>query len=629
MRARTWSLTGSAILAVVLLAAPVVTGTGTYQLGQSEYVLSMVLVAIGFNIATGYAGQLTLGPGATFLTAAYACAVFANELPGHASLWLMGLIGIAAAVLLGLLMAMPALRVGGFYLAIVTLFMALVLPEVFTNVSWAGGQQGISLVSNLDFVQNITGLGLYEICAAVVLVTVFATWIMLKSKLGRRLLALRTGDQLTASVGVRTYSSKIMAFCISSIPAGLGGALYVYSQQFVSPTSADASTSIYLVAACILGGLGTLWGPVIGTILLLEVQLHLGGLQEYLSIVFGAILLLCTLAFPRGLVGLASRLIPQAARKPSTAPFGAPAADDRAQPHPDRGADALVVSDIACRYGGVTALDGVSLRVMPGTVHALIGSNGSGKTTLLNAISGFTRAQAGTVVLGPTGLHGSAPAKIARLGISRTFQTPKLMTSETVLDNVILAADASTPGTALESMLRLPRGRSSDARAKKAALQALRDLGLLETASVLAESVPHGSMRLIEVARCIAAGPRVVLLDEPAAGLTAKELAALRDSIRRTASQGVGVLLVEHNTSFVFDIADEVTVLHQGRVIASGTPADIVTHEEVIAAYLGNGPATRRAIERSATGARGRAGARDGLGHDGMVREGIAATEAE
>jgi branched-chain amino acid transport system permease protein len=624
MRARTWSLTGSAILAVILLAGPVVTGSGTYQLGQSEYVLSMVLVAIGFNIATGYAGQLTLGPGATFLTGAYACAVFANELPGQASLWLLCLIGVAAAVLLGLVMAMPALRVGGFYLAIVTLFMALVLPEIFTNLSWAGGQQGISLISNSDFVQNITGLGLYEICASVVLVTVFATWSMLRSKLGRRLLALRTGDELTASVGVRTYSSKILAFCISSIPAGLGGALYVYSQQFVSPTSADASTSIYLVAACILGGLGTLWGPVVGTIVLLEVQLNLGGLQEYLPIVFGALLLVCTLAFPRGLVGLAARFIPRATRSPSPVPFSAAASGHGTHEYRDRGADALVVSDVVCRYGGVTALDGVSLRVLPGTVHALIGSNGSGKTTLLNAISGFTRAQSGTVALGATGLRGSTPAKIARLGLSRTFQTPKLMASETVLDNVILAADAVTPGTALESMLRLPRGRRAEARATRTASQALHDLGLLETAPFPAGSVPHGSMRLVEVARCLAASPRYVLLDEPAAGLTAKELAALRDSIRRTASQGVGVLLVEHNTSFVFDVADEVTVLHQGRVIASGTPQDIVAHEEVIAAYLGNGPATRRAIEKSEARSRSRADGRDGMAH-----ERISATEAE
>jgi branched-chain amino acid transport system permease protein len=619
MRLQIRSLAGWLVPAVLLAVAPVVVGTGAYQLGRDEYVLSMVLVAIGFNIATGYAGQLTLGPGATFLAAAYACAVFGNELPEDASLWLMCLIGITAAVLLGLVMALPALRVGGFYLAIVTLFMALVLPEIFTNLSWAGGQQGISLVSNPDFVQSVTGFGLYEICAGAVLVTVFATWLMVRSKLGRRLLALRAGDELSESVGTRVYSSKILAFCISSIPAGLGGALYLYSQQFVSPGSADASTSIYLVAACILGGLGTLWGPVIGTIAILEAQLNLGSLQAYLPIVFGGVLLVCTLALPQGVVGLATRIIRRAPMEALPAPVAAVSTLTDGSPLAgDTTVEALVASDVICRFGGVSALDGVSLRVVPGAVHALIGSNGSGKTTLLNAISGFRQADAGTITLGSTELHGSGAAKIVRLGLGRTFQTPKLMTSESVLDNVILAADATTPATGLESMLRLPRGRLSDARAARSAQGALHELGLLESARHAAGAVPHGSMRLIEVARCIVAAPRFVLLDEPAAGLTIKELGILRDSIRRMAARGIGVLLVEHNTSFVFEVADEVTVLHQGHVIASGTPQDIVTHDEVIAAYLGSGHATRPAIGTPSVGSSGASATPDGAVHKGM-----------
>lgn len=596
MSSRRWSLCASALITACFVLLPWLVGSGTYQLNQDEYILSMILVAVGFNLATGYAGQLTLGPGATFLAGAYACAIVANRWPGVGSLWVMCLIGMLAAAVLGLIMAMPALRIGGFYLAIVTLFVALVLPEVFSFFSWSGGEQGISLVSNLNFVQSINGTVLYEICVGLFLLAMLAVWALIRSKMGRRLLALRSSDELTAAVGVSPYSAKVWAFVISSIPAGLGGAMYVYSQQFVSPTSADASTSIYLVAACILGGMGTLWGPVIGTVIVFEALQQLGGLQQYVPIAFGFLLLVCTLLLPRGVVGMVSQLLParwiRGAQSNHLQPAIAPGAGRRAR-------DALIALGVVCDYGGVRAVDNVSLTVRPGTVHALIGSNGSGKTTLLNAMSGFGRAQQGSVSVGDVVLPRTRPARIARMAISRTFQTPKVMPEQSVLTNVMLAADRQTPASAVESILRLGRGRLSERTAVASALAALGRVRVASSAGTSAASVPHGGLRLLEVARTLSSNPEFVLLDEPAAGLSAHEIAALREAISDMARTGIGVLLVEHNTSFVLGVADEVTVLHQGRVIAHGAPDEIAEHEEVIAAYLGRSHAARGVTEAS------------------------------
>jgi branched-chain amino acid transport system permease protein len=373
----------------------------------------------------------------------------------------------------------------------------------------------------------------------------------------------------------------------------------------VSPGNTDATTSIYLVAACILGGLGTLWGPVIGTVSVLATLLELGTLKAYLPIAFAAVLLVAAPLLPQGVVGVARQLLPRrwVARpgRPATSAVRLTEAVVPPLVRSEISPPELAAIDLVCRYGGVSAVDHVSLCVRAGSVHALIGSNGSGKTTLLNAISGFGRAQEGTVMLGGTDLPRRNGAVVARRGVSRTFQTPKLMLSEPVLTNVMIAADSATPATGLESVLRLARGRSSDRSSRAAAGRWLSHLGLAPVACEPAGAVPHGSMRLIEVARALAAQPRFVLLDEPAAGLTMKEIAALRDSIRQMAAAGIGVLLVEHNTTFVFEVADEVTVLHQGRVIAHGTAPEIVEHEEVIAAYLGSGAATRATIEAAAT----------------------------
>jgi branched-chain amino acid transport system permease protein len=579
---------------LVLLLAPWIFGSSPYQLSQLEYILALILVCIGLNIATGFSGQLTLGPGATFGIAAYAAAIFANELPGNASLLVLCLIGIGVGAVFGLIVGIPALRVRGFYLAIVTLFIALALPEIASGLSVTGETQGISLLSNPTFTESCSGISLYEIIAVIVVAVLAATWAMLHSRLGRKLLTLKSSEELAQSLGHTLYRAKLLAFVLSSLPGGLAGALYVYSQQLVTPATFSANLSIYLVAACVIGGFGTIWGPVIGGALVFGVQLNTGSLNQYQGVIFGGLLIVFAIGAPAGLIGLGKlglarfrssrRAAPTAPR--SVQPVGAVATAQLTLP-PVKPSGELTVEGATCQFGGVVALAGASLTASAGQVHALIGSNGSGKTTLLNAVCGYVPLAAGTVRLGDVRLDALDPSAVARGRVARTFQTPKLVESLSVLDNVVAAAERAERVSSLESALRLPRGLRADRRARSTALACLAVLGIADLAGAPVALVPHGQRRLIEVARCLASPAQFVLLDEPAAGLSPAERGVLSEGIRALTRRGSGVVLIEHDTSFVFGLADMVTVLHRGKVLAAGAADEVQSHPDVVHAYLG------------------------------------------
>ncbi len=617
-------LLGLGTLVVALLLVPLVAGESTYRLNQFDYVLSLVMVAIGLNVVTGFAGQLSLGPSAVFAFGGYVAAYLVNRFPTVVDLPLMALIGGAAAAAFGLVIGLPALRVGGFYLANVTLFAALVLPIVASNLSLVGANSGISLVSNLDFVQRPTGVALYDTCVLVSGALVFLSWALLHSRLGRHFAAIRTSDELAASLGIPGYRTKMLAFVLSSIPAGIGGAFYVFTQQFISPGSVSVDLSIYLVAACVIGGLGTSSGPLIGGVLVIGLTQFLGSFAQYQGLIFGTVLALFAVGLPQGIMGSGPEVLtsvlhtslpflhlpwpgrPQGDRQPGPAtsqntsslrgPTGLDEGSQRSERPPptrtvasDRQGEGPVLSVVAVskRFEGVQALDGVSLEVPAGGVHGLIGSNGSGKTTLLNLISGFYTVDAGSITVNNVALGRSAPWQRARAGIARTFQTPKVVEDATVLDNVVMAADAVTRCNAVSSVLRLPPARRVSRAAYRQAMERLEMMEVAGLADRVVREIPHGSRRLVELARALAAQPSLVLLDEPAAGLSAREIDALEAAVRRMATLGLGVLLVEHNVPLVLRLAQHVTLLHQGRVLLHGTAEEVQADERLTDAFLG------------------------------------------
>jgi ABC-type branched-subunit amino acid transport system ATPase component len=449
------------------------------------------------------------------------------------------------------------------------------------------------------------------------------SWALVHSRVGHRFVALHTSQQLATSIGIRAYRTQLLAILVASVMAGIAGGLYVYTQQFFAPGSSSVQFAVLLLAGMTIGGMGTILGPLVGSIIILGINQFFTSFQQYNGIVFGVLLLVFAVFLPNGLMArinvLSERLgirprAPSLTSGPShgTAPAAAPAAADAsangapaataatmttgkpgatlpAWP-PVVGADSsdpLVIENAKRTFGGVTAVDNVSLTLARGQIHGLIGSNGSGKTTLLNLISRFYTLDEGQIAIGSNRLDDQPAHAVARSGIARTFQSPKLMLRETALENVIPAVELRVRCTGPESILRLPRGVRVNRQTRDEALEILEALGLHRVLLQQAAALPHGTRRMVELARAIALRPSFVLLDEPAAGLSPVELDLVTEVCQNLARSGVGVLLIEHNVPMVLSIADTVTCLHQGRILFQGTPAEMRADATVASVFLG------------------------------------------
>jgi ABC-type branched-subunit amino acid transport system ATPase component/ABC-type branched-subunit amino acid transport system permease subunit len=589
---RRYGLSLVGVLIAVLY--PIVLGADQFRLSQLEYVTALVIVAIGLNIVLGYAGQLFLGPSAVFGISAYAVAYVAIHQPWLNSFWWMLVVGALAGVVAGIVLGAPALRFGGFYLGMTTLYVATVLPVLVQKVPALGGISGLSLIADLNFTQSVSGITLYEICLVVVALMVGFSWLLWHSSIGRRFALLATSEELSESLGISTYRTKLLAFVIGSAVIGVGGGVYVHTQQFVTSSSAPAQTSILLLAACVVGGIGRQAGPVVGGVIVFGFSALVPGLQKYEEVAFGVLIILVMILRPGGIVGFARprMLLPppvdddtddaaEAQRK-------AAAVATKTYPRQEiRGA--LVAEGLVQRFGPVTAVDGVNVQVETGRAHGLVGQNGSGKTTTLNLLSGFLRSSDGSVSIGGTVLKRGRAYLAARAGLSRTFQTPKLVAGATVHVNLLMAADQVVPPKGFSSVFRLPAGRRREAEVNALADRAAAQLGLVPVLHSIAGTLSHGTQRLVELARARLLGGAVILLDEPAAGLSPAEVEVVKRSVNELKAEGSGVLIVEHNLPIVYDLTDEVTVLDRGAVLFHGTPEQVAVDPEVARIYSGSG----------------------------------------
>jgi branched-chain amino acid transport system permease protein len=607
------------VLIIVLYIVPQLGGDGSFRLGEYEEILSFLVIAVALNIAMGYGGQYILGITAVFAVGAYGAILAAKYHPHGIGLVAMCIIGGVVGAVGGLIIGLPALRVGGFYLALVSLFAALAIPTVAQQWGLVGADTGIPLYAVAGFAPQIGGEELYIIVVSLVLLATLFSWALVHSRVGHRFVALHTSPQLATSIGIRAYRTQLLAILIASIMAGIAGGIYVYTQQFFAPGSSSVQFAILLLAGMTIGGMGTITGPLIGSIIILGINQFFTSFQQYNGIVFGVLLLGFAVFLPNGLMArlnvLSERLGirprapsltsgPSAAAAPPaavTSANGAPAATAATVTAGKPGAtlpawppvvgadssDPLVVENAKRAFGGVTAVDNVSLTLVRGQIHGLIGSNGSGKTTLLNLISRFYTLDEGQIAIGSNRLDNQPAHAVARSGIARTFQSPKLMLRETALENVIPAVELRVRCTGPESILRLPRGVRVNRQTRDEALEILEALGLHHVLLQQAAALPHGTRRMVELARAIALRPSFVLLDEPAAGLSPVELDLVTEVCQNLARSGVGVLLIEHNVPMVLSIADTVTCLHQGRILFQGTPAEMRADTTVASVFLG------------------------------------------
>ncbi|WP_207844282.1 ABC transporter permease subunit [Williamsia soli] len=579
------------VLPLFALAVMAVVGSDPEWSSAIATTASLSLICLSIVVITGYAGQVSL---AQYVLAGLG-ALIAAKLAEHMSFVPALILAALITALIGALVGMPALRTRGATLAVVTLGLASALFHVvLNNDEFSGGEVGLLVPTPSIFGWDIDTLFHDRRYAFVVVVVVtvacLAVMNLRRSSVGRALLAVRSNERAAAAVGVNVAGAKTYAFSLSAALAATGGVLLAFSQSNVLPARFDVFTCILLVGVTVVGGVGFAGGAILGSALVaggVVTQLFSGWSEvaDYLPLFGGIILIVTLIVGPDGMVAMNRRLadplfklwharFPGKPRPFYDAVDGS--SDETVEPKE------LVVENLTVRFGGVTAVDDVSLTVQPGTIHGVIGPNGAGKTTFIDAVSGFVGAQ-GRVALGAQDLGRLVPRRRVAAGLSRSFQSLELFADLTIAENLAVASQSVGPAAYLTSMVR-----PGKLRLTAAAAEAMRAFELEDVAHLLPDQVSFGQRKAAAIARAVAARPSVLLLDEPAAGLDEHEATELADLIRRIAQDwGVGVLLVEHRIDMVMSICDEITVLTRGSVLTSGSPSAIRADNRVAAVYLG------------------------------------------
>jgi ABC-type branched-subunit amino acid transport system ATPase component/ABC-type branched-subunit amino acid transport system permease subunit len=574
-----------------LVAMPVITG-GTYYTFLGIIVFIYSIVAIGLNILSGYAGQFSLGHAAFMAMGAYTTALLTKTLAtvsffAQTGLHiLLGVIcGTIVAALSGIVLAVPALRVRGPYLAMVTVAFGWVVWKILQEwVSVTGGDLGISSIPKPQIgVLRLETRSFYYVVLALFLVALALQVRLVGSQFGMRIRAVKHSEIAVASVGIDVYRLKVIVFVISAAFAGFGGTLFAHQQNYISPDNFQFFSSVFFLLAVLFGGAGTILGPVIGAGVLMLLPEMLHDFDKYRLIVYACLILLTLYFLPNGVMGLVMRR----GKSQSAADTQASVDDETAVALPAVSGAELQIENVSRAFGGLIALSDVNVRVAAGSIHALIGPNGAGKTTLINIVSGTYRADSGRINVDGADAKITSMHMAARQGIVRTFQTLKLFGNMTVMEHVVVGMARHSRSGLWDALVNSRRGKEEERRQLYQAKALLRLLGISHLAQTPATALAYGHRRLVEIARALAVKPRVLLLDEPAAGLVVEEIRALAVVIRKLKSMGMTILLVEHHMDLVLTVSDRITVLDHGAVIAEGEPADIRRNERVIAAYLG------------------------------------------
>jgi branched-chain amino acid transport system permease protein len=580
----TWSQ-AAPLIAVLGLAIVVPFVSNDYWvLIATRAAIYWVLVA-GLNLMIGFAGQLAIGYVSLLTLGAYTSSVLvAGNVTYPVNPFLaLGIAAVFGAVF-GVVVGLPALRLRTFYFAISTLGFATIVTQIalaWQSVTGGGiGLPGPEFPAPLD-----THAGFYYFCLAVAAFCTWMTYNIAHSRFGRALIAIRDADVAAESTGISKPRLLVRVFLFAGATAAVAGGLFASLQTYITPDAFTFDLSVLFFIAVLIGGRGSILGPLLGTVILTLLPEFAAPLAAWSTFLYAVLLLLIVLVAPGGIAAL----LDFKSRKPlqsNRAIVPQPALLDSMIAAKADG-DGIVLRGVVLSFGGVRAVDGVDLDIRSGEIHGLIGPNGSGKTTILNVISGYYWPEAGDVILGAKSLDPGKPESRAARGIARTFQTPHIVGEATVLQNVMIGGTIKGRASFAESLLMLPRHRQDEAMLREAALLALRSVGLESLADVRADRLQHSELRFIEIARALMSQPSFILLDEPAAGLAADEIRRLGQLIQEIVRRGVGVLLVEHHADLIFDICHQVTVLNLGRVLASGTPSEIRVHKEVVSAYLG------------------------------------------
>ena len=557
---------------VVLFLVLFGTGIAVAQLGsgyqaQTLFQMAMMtLLAIGWNIISGFTGYVSFGQVSFFGLGAYVAAVSILNfgVPWYAAAAIAALGSGVLALPLGLVM----LRLNGIFFALGMFGLARILQLIANSLDVTGGPMGTT-VPVADSPQLTATIAVVAVAIGLLL-----SYFLSRSRLGLTLMATRDDAVAAEAAGVNTWKSKVAAFCISGCVAAVAGSLYVWNVGYLDPNSAFAGTiELQTVLMVLAGGIGTVWGPVVGGILISLLSTFLWArFPMEQQIILGVLIMFIAIVAPGGLLG---ELLNRGwlKRPPIWGPPPAELSPAREESR-TKTAQAVLLTchKLGVRFGGVRAVDDVDVEVRAGEMLAIIGPNGAGKSSLFNLMSAFHRPTAGDVRLLGQSIIGRKRYQLARGGIARTFQTSRLFPSLTVWETVLVAASSVCQ-------------RRSDAVARTA--QILHEVGLLQNWSDSPDILPPGRQRLLEIGRALALDPRVLLLDEAMAGMTAQEIARVHEALRAAIDRGVAVVAIEHVLPAIAPLAARVQVLDFGKTIAEGIPHDVLNDPTVIEAYMG------------------------------------------
>ncbi len=625
-----------ALAAAACVALPLTVPLTGYELNLLMQASTYAIAVFGLVVVLGYTGQINLAQAAFFGLGAYCVGLGTTNF--GLGYWLSLVLSVAIAAVAGAILGLASLRLAGHYLAMVTISFQTILSLALNNwISLTNGPDGVRGIKRPEI---FTDSRYYlAFCIAMFFASGLAVFLLKRRRLGRAMQAVRDNELAAGVAGIDTFGTKVASFTISAMLGGFGGGLFAGGFGYISPDQFTFAESIVFLTMALLGGAVSPFGAALGTGLLILLPEWLRFLKVVYLAVYGAAVILIMVFLPDGLWGIVTwagkRLFPlRNVEVDSITPLPLTQQEGQSDgavrpPHPNplpqarlgelatqsgrirermrlgRGSSAVLpasagegsssvlsplgkrdrmrgdfrpvldVRRLSKHFGGLKAVDEVDLAVRENSVHALIGPNGSGKTTMLNVLSGLYRPTGGSILFGGNDITHAPPHKRARLGLGRTFQNIRLFPGMSVLDNVIVGAEQ--PGHAL----------AGGEAIRDHALSALKFVGLADRAYRDIGSLSYGHQRLVEIARALAANPKLILLDEPGAGLNHAEKDGFVDLLKQLKGHGLTILIIDHDMAMVEQVADHITVLNFGRRIADGSPQDVLRNPDVVAAYLG------------------------------------------